>query len=588
MDLSQDIDLGRGIGGGAMEMEEVSDFEVEERVRCAVRKKLVLGEVGMEKKRKWGMEEKKKSGGGGLEWNMTLEQQGTVLRLQHGVARVIHKEEVYPIEAKVTILSEDDPAPWTLLSIRIRTNVKTGESTHQLELSKEQMFNFHKICAAAMNQEEKRTLVYNEGKGEEKDHSVSKPLYKLLCLSQIFSLSWQMEILSNQAEALRKGLWSKSASAIGDMKDKFLGIEISPVAFFDVNNEGKTEETTESETSCQPIAAMAIYFWNVDDSYGKPHIAPLTSPNESSNNGADIDYSSRSSTDKAGSAKRLALEIFAFPKLGIRVRLSGGDSVMPLVGDGNLCRSSIHLRRNVEKLLLSIRDPFCLSISDSLLAATVICAERRCQAVVDALLSTKDKIGSDARTSFPPWLYLKAECGTISVGVKINYHSDQNTVKNPSEDPVLIFRLACDSRTGRFIVTFPREASLLRLLACNDPRSSEVQLLRQAKVAALLTHTSSDKRRAAAAGGKDLTGRAVRDAFVGLTRSMDVIGRRAGIGGKWEDIDNSSSALRQKSISSACSEVYLSLMSCSAIAAVYGVAAIAAGVATGTNAVVDM
>jgi hypothetical protein len=70
---------------------------------------------------------------------------------------------------------------------------------------------------------------------------------------------------------------------------------------------------------------------------------------------------------------------------------------------------------------------------------------------------------------------------------------------------------------------------------------------------------------------------------------MDILGRRAGIGGTWENADpNSSPALRQKSILQACGDVRVSLMTCSAITAVYGVAALAVGVATGTNAVVDM
>ena len=573
LDLSQDVDLGNGAGSNTLE--DASKEEVTERVRCAVRKKLVLGEVGKFKN----VKREVKS----FEWKKTLEQQGTVLRLQCGKARLINDEVVYPIEAKLTILSEDDPAPWTLLSIRIKTTVKTGESTHQLEMSKEQMFHFHKICAATMNKEENRTRILNEN-AQEKDVMVSSPLNKLLCLSQVFSLSWQMEILSNQAEALRKGLWSKHASALGKDGGRSTGIEIAPVEFFDLNEERKTDN---GDGSHQPMAIMAIHFWNVDDSYGQPQIAPLTCSNGTDND-VKVDFTSRSLTATSGSAKRLTLEVSAVPKIGIRVRLSGGDSVMSLMGENESSRSPTHLRRNVEKLLSSVQDPFCLSISDSLLSATVICAERRCQAVVDALLLTRTKGTTDLK-ALPSWMHLKAECGTISIGVNICYDSDQAKINNPSKQPVLIFRLACDSRTGQFISTFPRAASLIRLLACNDPTASEVQLLRQAKASALLTHTSSDKRRAAMAGGKDLTGRAVRDAFVTLARSMDILGRRAGIGGTWENTDpNSSPALREKTILQACGDVCESLMTCSAITVVYGVGALAAGVATGTNAVVDM
>ena len=84
-----------------------------------------------------------------------------------------------------------------------------------------------------------------------------------------------------------------------------------------------------------------------------------------------VDFTSRSSAVTAGSAKRLTLEVCAVPKIGIRARLSGGDSVMPLIGNDGMSRSSIHLCRNVEKLLSSVRDPFCLSVSDSLLSASI-------------------------------------------------------------------------------------------------------------------------------------------------------------------------------------------------------------------------
>lgn len=49
-----------------------------------------------------------------------------------------------------------------------------------------------------------------------------------------------------------------------------------------------------------------------------------------------------------------------------------------------------------------------------------------------------------------------------------------------------------------------------------------------------------------------------------------------------------SHALREKSILQACTDVRSSLMTCTGIAVVYGVAAAASGIAGGVDAAVDM
>jgi len=52
------------------------------------------------------------------------------------------------------------------------------------------MFQFHKLCALAMNQEEVNALKSKENR------VLNWPLERLLEISHIFSISWQMDILS--------------------------------------------------------------------------------------------------------------------------------------------------------------------------------------------------------------------------------------------------------------------------------------------------------------------------------------------------------------------------------------------------------
>eukprot|EP00539_Tryblionella_compressa_P005224 CAMPEP_0178776172 /NCGR_PEP_ID=MMETSP0744-20121128/24583_1 /TAXON_ID=913974 /ORGANISM="Nitzschia punctata, Strain CCMP561" /LENGTH=290 /DNA_ID=CAMNT_0020433197 /DNA_START=71 /DNA_END=943 /DNA_ORIENTATION=+ len=84
------------------------------------------------------------------------------------------------------------------------------------------------------------------------------------------------------------------------------------------------------------------------------------------------------------------------------------------------------------------------------------------------------------------------------------------------------------------------------------------------------------------------SGRAVRDAFESLSRSMNVLGQRTGVGGAWRDRDDKSASLRQRAIHLACQDVKVSLMTCCGMAALYGLSAVAMGVATGVQASPDM
>jgi len=142
----------------------------------------------------------------------------------------------------------------------------------------------------------------------------------------------------------------------------------------------------------------------------------------------------------------------------------------------------------------------------------------------------------------------------------------------------VLFRLACDARSGNFVGTFCRSAKLLRLLASNEPTASETMALRTAKMA-------QNRRRAASANS---SGRLVRDAFDGLTRSMDVLGTRTGVGGSWLDKDGMSESLRHRAVQLACKDAKNSLVTCCGMAVVYGLGALAMGAATGITAQPDL
>ena len=623
VDLSHDICLKND---GYLDSEEGKwDInETRERLKCAIRRKLVLGEVGMFHqsimKNKEGVVMKNNP----FWWNIVLEQNGTVLRVFHGrplslsqpiennndednnPSRSKPTKVIYPIEARLTILSEqqDKPSPWTLLSMSLHTNVKTGESNHQLELNQEQMYRFHRLCEIAMNQEENRINKKNQEKkvnsddknnDNERDQdtkansqtlAIARPLEKLLDMSHVFSLSWQLEILSSQADELRKGVW---ASKIG-----IGGIVVSHVHFFS-DDEIYGANNTRVDNTTRPLAVMAIHFWEVDDKNGRPCIGKLAddeNDSEGLSSNLSIQKSYLPSSDK-NHTKRLTLEITAVPRIGLEVSISGGASVMNKIRSSSIESSNkTHLQRNVKKLLESVQDPFKLSASDALLSAAVICAENRCHATIQALKrlghnenQNSTSISSNSLQPLPSWMNLSAECGTISVGVSISYHGKEDEKRQP----VVLFRLGCDSRTGCFVPIFPESANLLRHLVCNNPNASEIQLLRQAKTISDESSLTSTKRGSVVRSGKELTGRMIRDAFEGLTRSMDILGRRVGVGGNWDDFDDRSSpALREKSIMQSCDDVRSSLMTCSGIAAIYTVGAIAAAVATGVSPKPDM
>ena len=130
-------------------------------------------------------------------------------------------------------------------------------------------------------------------------------------------------------------------------------------------------------------------------------------------------------------------------------------------------------------------------------------------------------------------------------------------------------------------------------MACNDVRAaSDTTLLRIANHAkhrrSSSGRSSSSLSRAASAGAIFGSGRVVRDAFESLSRSMNVLGQRTGVGGAWKDHDDRSASLRQRAIGLACKDVKVSLMSCCGMSVLYGLSAVAIGVATGIEASPEM
>jgi hypothetical protein len=470
-------------------------------------------------------------------------------------------------------------------------------------MNKKQMFDLHRIgervmlveeaiCKKDAEKQHKNDFGNDDNDGMEIEKTVPRPLLRLFEVSHSFALSMQLEMLSSQAEALRRGAWGGfvgiPTANMTTVKDTFgEGIAVSPVHFFD-----------DKKDKSFPIAVMAVHFWSCDDRYGSPKVGDLSVPLmhdgheeseredkvETASSSASLSHSKADhraddnylpSSDRRGE-KRLSLCIRAVPMVGLVVSLSGGSDVAASLAD-HTSEQDHHIQRNVGKLLSSIQDPFQLSMSDALLAATVLCAQRRCRSVVDAL-------NRQRTNQLPDWMHLEVECGSISVAARITYPSSSMDDSQSARPYVILFRLACDSRTGRYIPVFPRPASLLRLLACNDVSASDVQALRSAAAA----NARSGVAGKPTDGSREATGRIVRDAFETLSRSMDTLGRKCGVGGDWNDWDKQSASLREKSVDQSCRDGVVSLMTCCGMAAVFGVGAIALKVACGVDPSADM
>lgn len=523
-----------------------------------------------------------------------------------------------------------------------------------MEPSNRQKFDLHRLCEETLKREEEQIRLI---KKESTDAStttthivnsttIPRPLKCLFNVVHAYATSLQLEMLSAQAEALRRGAWSQAILSddlgVANKKNSNSNshvITVTPLHYF----ENEKDFSNRWPTQSAPSSAMAIHFWSCDNRHGTPQIGDLSLDND--NNNIDVkDHlgnektSSYNSGSKVMGAKnianylppsdkrnesRLSLCFRAVPNRGIVVSISGGVNVMEIVQNNqkpnaNKNKTEIessnttHLRRNVEKLLSSVLDPFQLSSSHALLYATVTCAHLRCVSLVQALLFPKSKHDSThshtAKNtnaymhSLPPWMHLSVDCGTISVSIQISYDGDGQNNSNGihsirSVRPAFeVFRLACDSRTGNFVTLFPPESSLLRSLVCNDPSASEIQQYRSALLSSgpsVSVSSSRTKSNTADIGmssirsQRELTGRVIRGTFESLSRSLNILGRRVGVGVDWNN-DQDGDKLRKRAIDKDCEDVQMSLMSCCGIAAIFGTVSRALAIATGTDAVADL
>ena len=251
-----------------------SATEVQERWHMAVRDKLMRGEVAWMRKKALENPNTHKS-----LWKISLD--GGIVKLTHGSPKQIGSQKQYSLEARLTVLSTQFPAEWSLLSVEVRAHAKTGGSNHQLDSTNRQRFDLHRLGAASMAKEESRA--------KEEDR-LARPLDCLFKVAHTFSLSWQLHILSAQAQAMKRGVWA----AEGEFKSSIL---ITPVHFL-------TEGTT--------IGCVSISFWNIDDKYGPPCMGSLVE-------GTLVKDEHVQSTPN-----QLTLDIRAENGVGIEVFLSGG------------------------------------------------------------------------------------------------------------------------------------------------------------------------------------------------------------------------------------------------------------------------
>jgi hypothetical protein len=514
--------------------------QVQEEWQLAIRDKLLTGEMGWMRLQQGDTAPPP--------WKVVL--RGSRIQLTYGQPRHIQNaetqsektpEEVYPLSAWLTVIPIEDAAEdahttaeWSLLDLDVTVQAKTGEFNHQLETSNRQRFDLHRLAALSMTREEERARREAE---EDPEAAPARPLNSIFRLSYTFLLSWQLELLSAQAQALRRGIW-----AAGEANP----LEVTPIRFLDHHHpEGL-------------LAILSISFWKVDDSYGPPALCDLVGdghlPTEE-----DISAVSAKLRPHITTTSQLVLCIRADIENGIRVSVSGGSALQAP-------DTPEHSRRAARALLEAASNPLALSASDALLAATRLCAEQKCRAAVQAL-----------RTELPNWIELSLEHCGIVIAADINYHGIPAGKNHGHRKPVL-FRLGCDARTGSFVALYSRVSTLLRRLAGKELQASEAMAVQVANLPANRTRAAQSES----------SGRIVRDAFDSLIRSMNVLGQRVGVGGRWDDLDEMSHFLRERTIGQACRDVRQALIRCCGIAALYGLSPLALGAAFGLNGVPDI
>ena len=143
---------------------------------------------------------------------------------------------------------------------------------------------------------------------------------------------------------------------------------------------------------------------------------------------------------------QLVLSIRAEKTVGIKVALSGGLLIRE--------STDVHAKGFIQHLLGASSNPFALLASDALLAATQLCTKWKCDAVVKALQRASEH-------GLPSWTTVQAERGNISVAIRVSYHG----VPTKSEEDsgmLVLFRLACDARTGSFAEKYLRQQQQMK------------------------------------------------------------------------------------------------------------------------------
>jgi len=476
----------------------------------AVRKKLALGELGENRKE-------------GSEWMWKTKLCGGVVRLTNNVG-----DRESNIEALVTVVPVEKPA-WKLLSLNITVKAKTGEFQYHLDTSNKQQFNLHRIASIAMGREELKARSATEESNGEKA-SLSRPLRALFIISQRFSLSLQLELLSAQAQGLRRGVWAAGAHN---------PLQVMPAQFYD------------HEEDDDVLGTVAITFWKVDTAYGSPRVSFLNG--EAASTPMDKDQLPDAQT-------QLVLAIQASQTHGIKVALSGGENIL----------SSTHprVKATIDDLVEAASNPLTVSASDALLAATRLCAEEKCRATAEAIIASK---------TLPSWIAIEHDSAGISVGASVGYLTREGHEPSSTNMPVL-FRFVCDVRTGAFTVSFPRDMTLLRCLVGQSVQASEFLAARIAKL-------PPNRRKAA---GSNSTGRCLSTSFDALTRCMNVLGNRVAVGGPWTDLTPQSQQLRDRVILSACTDLRVAITKTCALAALFGLIPMALSTGAGLNAIPDL
>eukprot|EP00977_Amphora_coffeiformis_P009015 scaffold2043_cov166-Amphora_coffeaeformis.AAC.14 len=197
---------------------EWNKAQVQEEWQLALREKLLTGEIGWMKQQQIS-----------APWKVAI--RGSRVQLTYGKPRQIQNaesrstsgaasQETYPLSAWLTVLPiEDDPSDaenatteWSLLTLDVTVQAKTGEFNHQLETSNRQRFDLHRLAARAMDREEQTARQQSEDDGDENQKrdkmQPARPLQALFNVGYTFLLSWQLELLSAQAQALRRGIWA--------------------------------------------------------------------------------------------------------------------------------------------------------------------------------------------------------------------------------------------------------------------------------------------------------------------------------------------------------------------------------------------